>query len=170
MLDAEYLVILRSLLNEGPQRNIDAAQLDVGLGDKLESLFLIVRDLPISDPASNRTHVTLRRSRQRRDLAVLPRHLEDMIEETRCKTSTAGPPRGCEKADIIMVRSECVALKRIDGVMELLSERFGARAELTWFWVGRIADGVRASSSALYGFCVGLVLPVSSRQGLMLEE
>lgn len=43
----------------------------------------------------------------------------------------------------------------------------GGRAELTWFWVGRISGGVRASSSALYGFCVGLVLSHQYISGIL---
>lgn len=82
-----------------------------------------------------------------------------MVEKSRRKTSTAGPPRRREEADIIMISPECLTLEGIDAVMKLLSEGVRRPCKLTWFWVGRIADGVRASSSALYGFCVGLVLP-----------
>lgn len=124
------------MLSERPQRHVDSAQLDHGLGDEFEALLLVVGHLVSQLTHLPRTHVAVRRGGQRRDLPLFARQLDDMLKHLCGQSASTCPACRREEANIIVVRPKRVALEGVDSVMELLSADEGPAPVLAYKVLG----------------------------------
>lgn len=152
------------LLRERPERHIGLVQPERFLRDAFEPEFLVIRNLARQHLPLARAHVALRRCRQRRQPSLFPGDFHDVLQQLRAEPAPARPLGRREEADVIRVSAERGALKRVNRGMELASaglppERTG---QLTRSCTPKMSGGVRASTSAVYGFGAGLVLPSSA--------